>query len=178
MSALQTGTNICGRQFRAMETKPHLPGYVPCTVPRVRHSKDQHSHAQCGTDIASWASATGKEGTAQPLPSKGQSLLGIAVTKYPWTTALEQGQEINWCGKQGIWWFFDENANTVHGMAEFGAPDRAAFSIPPFSTGKMARGAPGALLNIFPSAVKAQTSTLSCLFWTAMGYTGREGRTR
>lgn len=171
MSTLQTGTNICGKQFRAMETKPHLLGCVPCTVPSV-------NHAQCDTDISSWASATGTKGTTQPLPGTCQSLLGIAGIKYPWTTNLEQVQEIYWCGNQGFQWFFDKNDNTVHSMAECGTPGRAAFSIPPFSPGKMARGAPGTLLNVFSSAVKAQTSTLSCLFWTAMGYTEREERTR
>lgn len=63
-------------------------------------------------------------------------------------------------------------------LAEFRTPDRAEFSIPPFRTGKMGRGAPGMPLNIFPSAVKGGTPTLSCPFWTAIGYTGSKGRTR
>lgn len=60
-------------------------------------------------------------------------------------------------------------------MAELRTPGRAAFSIPAFRTGKMGRGAPGILLNVFPSAVKAGSSTLACLLWTAMGYTGAKG---
>lgn len=178
MSTLQTGTNICGKQYSAMETKPHLPGCVSCTVPRVRHCKGPVQPCPVWHRHLLLASATGTEGTTQPLPGKCQSLMGIAGRKYPWTTNLEQIQKINWCGKHGIWWFFDKNDNILHSMAEFGTPDRAAFSIPPFSTGKMARGAPGTPLNVFPSAVKAQTSTLSCLFWTAMGYMGSKGRTR
>lgn len=174
----QSGTNICRKQFRAVETQLHLPGCVPCTVHRARPWKGAvppcpvwHRHPLLGPCHRHG----GHNPTTAGVRASARAYWGTASTKYPWKTNLEKVQQTIWCGKQGFWWFFDKNDNTVHSVAELRTPGRAAFSIPAFRTGKMGRGAPGILLNVFPSAVKAGSSTLACLLWTAMGYTGAKG---
>lgn len=56
-----------GSNLEPWKQKSICLGVFPALSPEPGTVKNQSNHAQCDTDISFWASATGTEGTAQPL---------------------------------------------------------------------------------------------------------------
>lgn len=94
MSTPQTGTNLCGKQFRAMETRLHLPGCVPCAVPSVRHCKGAVQPCPVWHRNLLHQHQGHKPSTAG-VQASARACWGTAITKYPWKTNLEQVQQMS-----------------------------------------------------------------------------------
>lgn len=145
-STLQTGTNICGKQFKAMETKPHLPERAAALSPGAGTAKDQGSPAQCDTDTSP---CHGHRGTAQALLAQaGAPACWALLHRTSCTGAGDKGRKCTEGAHRDFSGFWTKLLIPFPAWQSSG--EQSSILHPSFQNRRRARGAAGALLNASP----------------------------